>query len=167
MSMIKTSLVLFLLLVLPACFGGRIHWREIDTPPRAFQDVWTSILTAAERGGYDKDAATTDRGLRVFQSKWVNRVASGFGRSKRTRMRVEVERLGELSFAVAQWQIRFHVARQNVPDMSRGMAPQEEDWEDNGQEVLAEDLFDNKLRWELGATPQPTKIESGLARGLE
>lgn len=149
--MIKTSLVSFLLLVLPACFGGRVHWHELETPPLAFQDVWTSILLTARSDGYVEDVTSTDRGLRVFQSKWVDRGGFGFGRSKRTKMHVEVDRPGDLPPAVVpQWQIRFHVSQQNVPDMSRGMNPREEDWEDNGQDLDAEHRFDAKLRLEFG-----------------
>ena len=66
-------------------------------------------------------------------------------------MHVEVDRPVDLSpAAVPQWQIRFHVSQQNVPDMSRGMNPREEDWEDNGQDLDAEHRFDAKLRLEFG-----------------
>ena len=127
-----------LLLAFCACASTRLDWRPIEFPNRPFEDVWTSMKVACAQQGYEEDGAATDRGLKRFQSTWKSRELA-FGRTNRSRVRAQMERLAEP--APAGWRVELAVERQVVKDMSRALNPRESDWSSAGQDADAEQLL--------------------------
>lgn len=153
------SLLLLAVLLLSACETRR-YWREIDSPPLTFEEVWVTVLDKAAVNGFTAQTTgdmATDRGLKVFHSKWITRV-KGFGPSVRMRMHAEflpapAEPKG--------WRIRFHVERQRVTDMAHVLEPRESDWKSDGQATDAEDRLSAMIRMQLGMDMQQRDAEQG------
>jgi hypothetical protein len=121
--------------------------------PVAFGEAWEGFADIADRSGYRIDPNASDRGMRVFVSRWLERPAP-FGKGNRTRVHgkfVRDERDGEF------WRLEFWVERQVVKDISRGFEPEDPDWSAAGQDGNREEIMLGQLRLrfgkELGITP--------------
>ena len=140
--------VLFLLLA-ASCATKRAEWRDFTTPVVPFEEAWTAVLDKATLNGFVSEIAgdeSTDRGLRVFHSRWIAR-EYGFRMSKRRRLHVE------FASSTAQpggWVIRYRVEQQQISDIARSMNPEEDDWKPDGQDRDAEDRIAAQVRLQLG-----------------
>lgn len=146
--------VLFSLLLscLCACASTRRDWRELEVTTVNFQEAWEAFERFARQSGHGPDQQATDRGLRVYQSRWRSREL-GFRNTRRTRVRAQFEPLGQdpskdgtAAAAPTGWRIRFCVERQKVTDPARSMDPYEEDWSWDGQDTDLEQILGGQLR---------------------
>jgi hypothetical protein len=142
----RALLSLALLLLAAACGTPRLEWRDLELGERDFEQVWT-VFDAVSRQTGHPPATETDRGLRVYVSRWRER-ALGFGRTRRTRVRGEFDR-DEGSRA---WNLRYLVEAQRVDDMARSLEPGPDDWEAAGQDAELEQRIDAQMRYRLGLT---------------
>jgi len=134
------------LLLLSGACGTSFTYQEVDVGIVPFEDVWVAIVEISETDGYPVDASGTDRGLRVFESRWRTRsvpfrVSAGVHRGDRRRVHAEMERPEDKQ----NWLVRFYVERQVITDITGAFDPQEDDWEAGGQDVDMEARIMAKL----------------------
>ncbi len=142
-----SRLILFALALLPACMLPT--YREFETGPLTRGEVWRGVTEVAASGGFPADAAGTDQGLGIYESRWLTRVLR-MGHSGRSRLRVELQPRPE-----GTWIVRYYVEQQEVDDLTRSLAPQESDWRDDGQDAQEEEIFGTRLRMRLGLNLGP------------
>ncbi len=145
-----------LLAALPcACINWTPDYREIDLGSVPLEDAWNEFARVVESDGLRVDEATTDRGRRVLQTHWRTR-AMPFRGSVRRRVYAEFEPSAD----ERSWLVRFYVERQTVNDIGKGFEPEEDDWEEWGQDVEFEQRLAAKLTLRFhgrmpGAAPAP------------
>jgi len=141
---------LFVLLVtIAGCSSQRLEWREFDTPALPFEEVWTTLVAKASMNGFGPKSTgeePTDRGLRVFHSKWVTR-EYGFRNTSRKRMHAEFQ---PSETTTGGWRIKLRIERQQVFDMAKSMNPEDRDWKSDGQDVDAENRIMAQVKMQLG-----------------
>ena len=148
------------LLALPGCMTPRPEWREIKVPPQSFDDVWTAVVQKAELNGFKPQIAgpdASDRGARVFHSRWVTR-EYGFRKTFRRRMHAEFE---ESDTEPGGWKVRLRVERQTVKDMARVLKPEDTDWSADGQDIETEQRIAVQVKMHLGMTEVVQPRERG------
>ncbi|MBK8974703.1 MAG: hypothetical protein IPM29_02145 [Planctomycetes bacterium] len=133
-----------LALLLAGCTAPA-SWRTVDSP-LPFGDLWEQFTDVAWRQGYDEDPARTDRGTRVFVSKWRTREAA-FGQAVRTRLHGKFTKLPDDG---AGWRLEFRVEKQDIQTIGKGLNPAEADWDAAGQDAGLEDRLFGMLRLRLG-----------------
>lgn len=127
---------------LGSCSFWEKDWREVTVGNVPLEDAWTAMVEIAEVDGYPIDPGGTDRGKHVLETRWRTR-AGPFRGSVRKRVHAEFERTRDDT----AWMVRYYVERQNVPDVSKGFDPAEEDWAHDGQDQETEDRIAAKLRF--------------------
>ena len=136
-------------LLLLGCASNRAQWREFDAPSVPFEEVWRTVLEKAQLNGFVSQIAgdeSTDRGLRVFHSRWITRE---YGFRNTTRRRMHGEFLPS-STTQGAWQVRIRVERQQVSDMAKSMNPEDRDWKADGQDTDTEDRILAQVKMQLG-----------------
>lgn len=138
------ALLLLLVCALGSCslFWGPDE-RELSVPRLPLEDVWYHFEQVSKNSGHPMDNARSDRGKLVFVSKWRSRPMA-FGKGRRTRVHGRFVREDEA------WVVFYWVERQNVPKRSRALDPVEDDWEDDGQELLVEQTIGAQLQLAYG-----------------
>lgn len=119
--------------------------------PLGFGETWEHFADIADRSGFRLDPSGTDRGLRVFVSRWRESPAP-FGKGVRTRLHGAFEKVDERANPSRReaWRLEFWVERQTVTDISRGFEPRESDWVDQGQDREREQILMGQLRLRYG-----------------
>lgn len=156
--------------LLQGCASGLRDFREIEVRDVPFAVLWELSEESIRDGfGLQMDGAATDRGQRVLQSRWRVR-HGGFEPSTRTRLRVEIESLGEQRGRDGDpgldYVVRYYAEREQVGDVAKRLHPQEEDWSAAGQDGQMEQIFDYQLRARIArlkgeAAPRPIGGRSG------
>jgi hypothetical protein len=123
-------------------------WREADLGPVAFEDAWDGLVQIAAVDGFPLDQADTDRGHKVFASRWRRREI-GFGRIARQRVHAEFERSDAQT-----WIVRYYVEQQKVEDLAKTMNPPDDAWESAGQDAETEQRFAAKLNMRFPPPPR-------------
>lgn len=144
----RRSLILSCLL-LPGCLAKPAEWREFDTPAVPFEEVWRTVLEKAQMNGFFSQTSgdeSTDRGLRVFRSRWVTR-EYGFRNTSRRRMEANFE---PSSATAGGWLVRLRIERQTVTDIAKSMNPEDRDWKSDGQDSDAESRIIAQVKMQLG-----------------
>ncbi len=155
------DLRLALVVVLPLALAG------CSTPPKpviletptGFGELWEGFVDIAERSGYHLDLVNSDRGRRVFVSRWLERPAP-FGMGNRTRLHGKFTQAETLPDG---WRIEFWVERQIVKDISRGFEPHDEDWSAGGQDGAREEILASQFRMRFGR-PLDLRTEPPMRR---
>ena len=66
------------------------QWRELRSSEYGFGRLWEEFEDIGRSQGYPPDDQVTDRGLRIYQSKWRT-IEAAFGNAHRTRLHAEFE----------------------------------------------------------------------------
>jgi hypothetical protein len=140
------SLLLFLpvllsLLLLPAC-GTVRDWREMRTDPMPLGEAYEGLQYIVTRNGFTVDAAASDRGNGLLQSRWRDRL---FGNRHRGRFRLQAEVLIDEGSAANGWPLRYILEQQEVKDSRHFTDPREEDWSPSGQDSEGEAILGEQL----------------------
>ncbi len=145
--------ILLLSMLTVSCASSRRDWRELALPDVPLQDAWGTFERYARQTGHPAEPQETDRGLRIYVSKWSTRpmsIGRRGGMGGRTRLRAEFVPLAEsrahAGESLAGWLIRFCIERQTVKDMARTMQPDEDDWSYEGQDTDLERQLEAHLR---------------------
>jgi len=144
-----------------SCTAFSPTWRSVDAGPVPFEDAWEGFEQVAKIDGFAEDPADTDRGMRLFVSKWRTRVLP-FGEGRRRRVHAEFEQLAE----TGHWLIRFAVQLQELDghEYSSREDPPEDAWGNLGQDSDIEDRFGAKLNLKFNGLPpeQSARPTEGL-----
>lgn len=122
------------------CSCSTWNWQEVNAGPLAFEDVWGAVEDVAQVDGYPVDQAATDRGLKVFQTRWRTRELP-FRMGQRKRVHAEFEQRDEKD----DWWVLFYVEQQKISDIDQTFDPEEDAWSSNGQDTDTERRFAVKL----------------------
>lgn len=119
--------------------------------PLGFGETWEHFADVAERSGFRMDPVASDRGLRIFISRWRESPAP-FGKGVRTRLQGRFERVEPKPEHAGKelWRLEYFVERQIVTDISRGFEAEEDDWSDDGQDGEREQILLGQLRLRYG-----------------
>lgn len=149
-------------------------WREVRTD-EGFGRLWEEFEDVAVSQGFPADGEHTDRGLRVYRSKWRT-IEAAFGNAERTRLHAEfeleevtdeqaedsrkaAEERGEMGLeplypvleaGSERWLMRFRVERQEIHTIGKGLNPVEDDWSGAGNDDPKELRILGMLRLRLG-----------------
>jgi hypothetical protein len=140
--MLARCLSLFLLL-----FAGCTHvrdWREMQTDPMPIGECYEGVSFIANAAGFQADAAASDRGHGIWQSRWRSRTLEGEKRH-RARFRLYLEIDVDKGSAIAGWPIRYVIEQQWIEDLRRERSPKDDDWDWKGQDKEAEAIFGERL----------------------
>jgi len=133
-------------LVLLSSCGVVFQYQEVELGPQPFDDVWDAVVEVAAADGYPEDPAGTDRGLRIFESRWRTQAVpfrlGSVHRGARRRVHAEFEQDPD----DRSWLVRFYVERQVIGDMTESLNPSEEHWTEGGQDAETERRMRVKLR---------------------
>ena len=139
-------------------------WNEFHVSERPFEQVWLAVVEKAALNGFKPEVAgpdATDRGMRVYHSKWVSR-EYGFRNTLRRRVHAEFEEVEEQP---GGWTVRVRCERQAVKDMAKVEKPTEVDWSNDGQDTDVEQRIAIQVQMHFGATdavkPRARGTESG------
>lgn len=113
-------------------------------------ECYDGIVYIATHDGFRPDAATTDRGYGVWQSRWRERQL-GLNRPGRYRLCAEV--LVDEGSPEKGWPVRYVIEQQKVKDLQHSRNPVEDDWSGDGQDQEREVLFGEKLIRRIGPKP--------------
>lgn len=128
-----------------SCGAAPASWSTVEADV-GFGEFWEGFASIAERQGYPIDFSQSDRGLRVYVSKWRTTPAP-FAMGRRTRLHGRFERTAE---GQPGWRLQFYVQNQSATDIGSGFEPEEDDWSDAGQDRLREDVLLGQLRLRFG-----------------
>ncbi len=106
-----------------------------------FGRCWEAFAKVAVTGNLPAAGPLHDRGLGTYQSKWRTRYF-GLGHPGRYRLQAEFEEAPDREGA---WLIRFFVEQQQVDDLTKSLRPEEDDWEDFGQDKMSERILRARL----------------------
>ncbi|GEM_PF-2845117 len=135
----RAIFLLFMAVLFGSCASGLRAWRTIPVDGVRYEDVYNTtrdFLQSESR----IDQAKSDRGKGVLWTKWRVQPAA-FSRGKRTRIRVEIERLSPKRF-----NLRYCVEKQMYKDMATPLYPREDEWGGTSQDPNAEILIGHHLR---------------------
>ncbi len=118
--------------------GTSWEWQEVNAGEMAFEDVWVAMVDVAQVDGYPIDQATTDRGMKIFQSRWRT-IELPFRQGSRKRVHAEFEQREK------DWWVLFYVERQKITDIDQTFDPEEDAWSGDGQDTETERRFGVKL----------------------
>jgi hypothetical protein len=141
------------LLLLASC-GSVRSWQELSTRPMRQGEVYAAVDQLARADGFLPDAATSDGGLGIWQSRWRHRQI-GLGRPGRFRLRVEV--MIDEGSPDSGWPVRYLVEQQKVKDLKKSQSPAESDWSADGQDQEREYLFGERLHRRVGGVAPATE----------
>jgi hypothetical protein len=147
---LRTALLIPLLALFAACSAPE-SWRSVEVDS-SFGETWTAFGEIATTNGYRMDEDESDRGLRIFTSRWRASPAP-FRKGARTRLHARFERPEDNA---DRWRIDFRVQRQTISDISGGFDPEEGDWDDGGQDAAREDVILGQLQIRFGQPLQVT-----------
>lgn len=134
------------------------EWREYRSGPATQAEVYDAIDYLARTDGFGP-SAESDRGLAIWVSRWrVQQI--GLGRPGRLKLRAEI--VLDDSNPEEGFLVRFRVERQSVADLGKSLEPEEDDWEEDGQDEEREYLFGERLRRKLSKTEDPDKPKPEL-----
>jgi hypothetical protein len=151
MKSLLRMLLLAILLLGAAC--SSYEWREYRSGPTTQAEVYDAIDYLARTDGFGP-STECDRGLAIWVSRWrVQQI--GLGRPGRLKLRVEI--LLEESDPKEGFFVRYRIERQTVEDLGKSLEPEEDDWEDDGQDTEREALFGERLRRKLSNVTFDTK----------
>ncbi len=158
MTRFRTSILSSLLLLLASLASCTSPPKPLEIEvPLGFGEAWEHFVDVANRAGFRQDTGETDRGLRVFVSRWRESPAP-FGKGSRTRLHGEFEQNQD---APDVWRLDFWVERQIVKDIAIGYDAQDKDWSAAGQDAEREQILLGQLRLryghELGILPKEEK----------
>jgi hypothetical protein len=137
---------LVLLLLVPAACTAPVTWRELPTRA-SFGDVWQALTETARLRRFYEDPLETDRGLRVYVSKWNTTTGVFANQARRTRLHARIDR-DPTDEGI--WLVEFHVEAQRIDKVGRGLRQTERDWSDAGQAGDEEDQIRGMLNARLG-----------------
>ncbi len=125
--------------------GCRSHYRtdrvvEIEGVP--FEIVWR-VAVETLRTEFPVRRRDADRGRKRIETGWRLRLMP-FSKGRRSRAVVKIESLGP-----ERHRILLHVDRQRYGDMATALRPQEDEWEDDGQDQAVEERLVYHLRARL------------------
>ena len=135
----RAFFLLSLATLLGSCATGLRDWRSIRVDGPSYEDIYNTTARFLESESR-LDPARTDRGKGILWTKWRVQPAA-FSRGKRTRIRVEIERLAPRSF-----NLRYCVEKQMYKDMATPLYPREDEWGGTRQDPSAETLVGHHLR---------------------
>lgn len=146
-----------LLLVVAAGCSAPAHWQTIGSK-RPFGALWTEFVEVARSQGYRAEPLETDRGRRVYLSKWRTREGA-FRTARRSRLHGRFERDPD---DPERWLLEFHVELQEVTAVGGGLDAEERDWSDAGQYGAMEERLIGMLHLRLG---EELGVEPSYRRG--
>lgn len=124
------------------------EWREYRSGPATQAEVYDAIDYLARTDGFGP-SAESDRGLAIWVSRWrVQQI--GLGRPGRLKLHAEI--VLDQSNPEEGFLVRYWIERQSVADLGKSLEPEEDDWEDDGQDEEREYLFGERLRRKLSKT---------------
>lgn len=135
----RTLSSIFLLLLLCAC-GSTATWRSVEKN-LPFEDLWLELMRLGQLHGFPPDIGETDRGKRVYLSRWREYPAP-FRYGRRSRLHVKFANFGERD----DWRIEFYIEQQIIGNLGTGFEAKEGDWKDSGQDFQREEVMMNQLR---------------------
>jgi hypothetical protein len=147
-----------------SCAAYGAEFREVEIADYSGAEIWRQIKEFAKTRGFREDREETDRGRKIYQSRWVGQSVS-FRRGSRMRFFAQIVRLDE---DTADWLVRFYVEVQQVSDSAKNMRPKEEDWEYVRQDSVKEREFRRVLAMALPQkrrdTDESDRAESRIGR---
>lgn len=141
---------LFCLLALSCGFAScqnYAEYREVQVTGHTGDRLWDGLTEFATTRGLPVDPHETDLGHRVMQTKWRGG-SRAFDRAHgRRRFRAELVALDK---QLPTWLIKYYVEVETVPESTRNMRPQEDDWEFLRNDDQLERQFVGYLRSKFG-----------------
>lgn len=135
-----------------------LEWREYRSGPATQAEVYDAIDYLARTDGFGP-SAESDRGLAIWVSRWrVQQI--GLGRPGRLKLRAEIAL--DDSNPEEGFLVRYRIERQSVADLGKSLEPEEDDWEEDGQDEEREYLFGERLRRKLSKTVDADKPKPEL-----
>jgi hypothetical protein len=135
----RAFFLLIMAVLLGSCATGLRDWKTIPVDGVSFEDVYNTTATFLESESR-LDRAQTDRGRGLLWTQWRVQPAA-FSRGKRTRIRVEIERL-----APKRFNLHYCVEKQMYKDMATPLYPKEDEWGGTSQDPNSEILIGHHLR---------------------
>lgn len=137
--LIKAAASSYFLLLLASC-GLTASWQSVEKN-LPFEDLWLEMGRLAGLHGFPPDLGETDRGNRVYVSRWREYPAP-FRFGRRSRLHAKFSNLGERD----QWLLEFYIEQQVIGNLGRGFEAKETDWKPSGQDVQREEVLLSQLR---------------------
>ncbi|MEO0480508.1 MAG: hypothetical protein AAF196_13580 [Planctomycetota bacterium] len=140
---LRSIVLLWLSLPLAGCLGP--SWDSVDAEMSLGQ-AWREFNGAAVARGFRTDLGATDHGLRTYRSTWKPKATGELGRRGRVRLHGKITPVdGQTGFV----KIEYYVERQNVEDLAKVNFPTEEDYCEDGQDVIEQRYVGQNLRARL------------------
>ncbi|MHC5063389.1 MAG: hypothetical protein ACYTG5_05390 [Planctomycetota bacterium] len=129
-----------ILLLLASCGFTTATWRSVDKD-LPFEDLWLELGRLGQLHGFPPDLGQTDRGNRVYVSRWREYPAP-FRFGRRSRLHAKFTNRGERD----KWRLEFYIEEQVIGNLGRGFEAKEEDWKAAGQDLQREEVMMSQLR---------------------